>query len=100
VSKHTFDNDGSGYCRHPLDESTVCGKDEAWHYQIISICGNGPASGPPGTEYGESSEDGKCPKCGSEILSGYGLAFGGMGVYEFCSNDGCDWFWKLQDSEE
>jgi len=65
----------------------------------IHICGAG--GGEPGTEHGEPlTEDGRCPKCGSsEIGDGYGLAYGGMGVYHYCLNDACDWFWKLQDSE-
>ena len=67
----------------------------------IHVCGVGPASGPPGSEHGEPmTDDGRCPKCGAEPLSGYGLAFGGMGIYHYCSNDACDWFWKLQDGEE
>jgi len=33
---HLFDDDGSGYCRHPLDESTACGKDEAWHSEQMT----------------------------------------------------------------
>ncbi len=66
---------------------------------VISICGAG--GGKPGTEQGEPpTEDNRCPKCGGEVQDGYGLAFGGMGVYSFCIGDNCDWFWKLQDSEE
>lgn len=66
----------------------------------LYVCGRGPASGPPGSVHGEPPEDDKCPKCGSEIVSGYGLAFGGMGVYYMCSNDDCDWFYKVQDADE
>lgn len=54
----------------------------------IHVCGNGPASGPPGSVYGDPmTDDGKCPRCGGEPQSGYGLAFGGMGVYYYCTND-------------
>jgi hypothetical protein len=68
---------------------------------VIAKCGSGPASGPPASEYGEpATDDGRCPKCGSEIRGGYGLAGGGMGVYEYCLNDDCDWFHKFQDAEE
>jgi hypothetical protein len=60
----------------------------------------GVGGGSPGTKQGEiPTEEGLCPKCGSEIGSGYGLAYGGMGVYNYCLNDECDWFWKLQDSD-
>lgn len=70
-------------------------------FGIISICGHGPASGEPGTEHGEPmTDDGRCPKCGSEVGHGYGLAYGGMGIYRYCLNDACDWFWKLQDAAE
>jgi hypothetical protein len=40
-----------------------------------------------------------CPKCGAELEQGYGLAGGGMGPYEFCPKDGCDYFTKSQDPE-
>jgi hypothetical protein len=40
-----------------------------------------------------------CPKCGFELEQGYGLAGGGMGPYEFCPKDGCDYFTKSQDPE-
>lgn len=42
-----------------------------------------------------------CPKCGSFITIGYGLMFGGVGIYKLCNGDNgdCDWFWKQQDSE-
>ncbi len=51
------------------------------------------AAGKPG-EHGERSKDGKCPKCGGKPFSGFGLAYGGYGPYEFCTTEGCDWFWK------
>ena len=41
-----------------------------------------------------------CPKCGSEVLAGYGLAGGGMGAYEVCNNGDCDFFVKTQDAGE
>jgi hypothetical protein len=41
----------------------------------------------------------KCPKCGSEVEQGYGLAFGGIGAYSYCTNEECDWFDKVQDPE-
>jgi hypothetical protein len=42
----------------------------------------------------------KCPKCGNETLSfGYGLAGGGIGSYQYCSTDSCDYFDKTQDPE-
>lgn len=41
----------------------------------------------------------KCLKCGGELHFGYGLAGGGMGSYEICLNDGCDYFSKEQDND-
>lgn len=32
----------------------------------------------------------RCPKCGGEIVAGFGLAFGGYGSYKMCDADGCD----------
>jgi len=40
-----------------------------------------------------------CPECGAPAESGYGLMGGGVGVYAFCTDDACDWFWKCQDEE-
>lgn len=37
-----------------------------------------------------------CPKCGAELLNGFGLAGGGYGPYVMCSADGCDYFDKTQ----
>ena len=42
----------------------------------------------------------RCPKCNNETLEmGYGLAGGGIGVYSYCTTDGCDYFDKTQDPE-
>ena len=38
-----------------------------------------------------------CPDCNGELCFGYGLAFGGIGSYEFCAD--CDYFFKEQDEE-
>lgn len=40
-----------------------------------------------------------CPKCGSSLHQGYGLAGGGMGAYEMCEAEGCGHFEKWQDAE-
>jgi len=48
---------------------------------------------------GREHELEKCPKCGSWIFIGYGLAYGGMGEYKECDSDSCDWWWKRQDQE-
>lgn len=41
-----------------------------------------------------------CPKCKNETLEfGYGLAGGGIGVYTFCTTEGCDYFDKTPDPE-
>ncbi len=41
----------------------------------------------------------KCPKCGADLISGYGLMGGGIGLYVVCDTDGCDFFEKQQDAE-
>lgn len=41
----------------------------------------------------------KCPKCGGKLEHGFGLAFGGYGVYAACDSKGCDFFWKRQVDE-
>jgi hypothetical protein len=51
-----------------------------------------------------------CPQCLEEIDDdpGYGLAYGGMGMYWTCfsmrrpegEEGGCDWFYKVMDSSE
>lgn len=42
----------------------------------------------------------KCPKCGEETETSYGLAGGGCGPYTYCLSDICDWFYKEQDEKE
>lgn len=37
-----------------------------------------------------------CPKCGSSLIQGFGLAGGGYGAYEFCEAEGCDHFQKWE----
>ena len=34
--------------------------------------------------------DGKCPSCGATLQTGFGLAGGGYGVYEYCASDECN----------
>jgi hypothetical protein len=34
--------------------------------------------------------NGLCPTCGSGLQTGFGLAGGGYGVYEYCDNESCD----------
>lgn len=41
-----------------------------------------------------------CPKCGSELEMGFGLAGGGYGAYEYCTNEKCNQFTKWQEYEE
>ncbi len=36
----------------------------------------------------------RCPKCHDTIETGYGLAFGGFGAYQYCENQACDWYEK------
>ena len=38
-----------------------------------------------------------CPKCGSELEMGFGLAGSGYGPYEYCTNEKCDQFTKWQE---
>lgn len=40
-----------------------------------------------------------CPKCGADLHEGYGLMGGGIGAYEVCLADGCDYFTKWPDPE-
>lgn len=48
---------------------------------------------------GQKHDMESCPKCGADIVLGYGLAFGGCGAYKFCEREGCEWFWKQEDHE-
>lgn len=41
-----------------------------------------------------------CPKCGSELEMGFGLAGGGYGAYEYCTNEKCNQFTKWQEHDE
>lgn len=41
-----------------------------------------------------------CPVHGGELLIGYGLAGGGIGVYAMCDTDGCSFFAKELDRPE
>lgn len=34
--------------------------------------------------------EGHCPSCGTELKTGFGLAGGGYGVYEYCDNETCN----------
>lgn len=34
--------------------------------------------------------DGRCPKCGEMLETGFGLAGGGYGVYEYCASETCN----------
>lgn len=38
--------------------------------------------------------EGECPKCRRDLMGGYGLMGGGVGRYEFCTADDCDWMQK------
>jgi hypothetical protein len=33
--------------------------------------------------------EGKCPRCSTPLVGGFGLAGGGYGVYEYCPNEQC-----------
>lgn len=41
-----------------------------------------------------SNDGARCPKCGGELISSFGLAGGGYGPMVFCDNDGCDFMKK------
>ena len=42
----------------------------------------------------------ECPKCHKmTLLLGYGLAGGGIGVYNYCEDEACGYFDKTQDRE-
>lgn len=55
-----------------------------------------------GTEMIERDGQMFCPKCLERIepSPGYGLVFGGMGVYWYCETEGCEWFYKVMDAED
>lgn len=40
----------------------------------------------------------RCPLCGSERIWSYGLAGGGIGYYEMCARDGCQFFMKHREN--
>jgi hypothetical protein len=85
--------DEHGKPRKVLEDRTVAGGVMYIHVD--------PA-GTPG-EYGMRSTEGKCPKCGKDADFCFGLAYGGYGPYESCSDyEHCDWYWKriLKDDEE
>jgi hypothetical protein len=42
----------------------------------------------------------KCPRCGGELIYGFGLCGGGYGAYTFCGEDHCDYFVKKQEEDE
>lgn len=42
----------------------------------------------------------ECPKCGAELIHGYGIMGGGIGAYALCDNADCDYFDKTQDGDE
>lgn len=35
-----------------------------------------------------------CPECGCSVGTGFGLAYGGYGSYQYCEAEGCDWYEK------
>lgn len=42
-----------------------------------------------------------CPRCATHCESGYGFAFGGgLGGYEWCPGEGCEWYTKHHDPED
>lgn len=41
----------------------------------------------------------KCPLCQSELVHGFGLAYGGYGGYSICTAD-CPWFCKESSTQE
>lgn len=41
-----------------------------------------------------------CPKCGTELIEGFGLMGGGYGAYEVCGAPGCDYFNKHEEMPE
>lgn len=64
----------------------------------VIVCPADPKA--PG-EYGKKSNDGKCPKCGNAAIPGYGICYGGMGPYETCESEKCQWYWKkIEDVEQ
>lgn len=58
------------------------------------VCG-----GPPKQPYVAELPEGPCPKCGGELVFGFGLAGGGYGAYVACDTDDCDFFAKKEAQE-
>lgn len=68
----------------------------------IIICGAGPKPGVQILKDGESMPE-KCPQCGGELESGYGIAAGAFGMYVYCANDAapnCEYMCVMPDSGE
>lgn len=59
---------------------------------FVMVCGANPEPNAPLLDV--------CPKCGTKTEGGYGLAYGGMGVYVFCPAEGCDYHAKQQEADE
>lgn len=62
-----------------------------------SANGEKTRGGPPPLQSKRYTEIFFCPKCLEQIDgdAGYGLAFGGFGIYWYCDGEGCDWFYKI-----
>lgn len=71
--------------------------DEDVEQLLVSIETRQPA---PVSAADEFEPSGRCPKCGAELFFGYGLMGGGVGAYEGCTDDDCDYFEKTPDPEE
>ena len=43
----------------------------------------------------------RCPLCNAdltdEFIPGFGLAYGGYGLYWYCTSDDCPWFYKIME---
>lgn len=49
---------------------------------------------------GEPPRDGRCPRCGDELVEGYGLCGGGIGTYWLCGAEQCDYIFKPNPEDE
>lgn len=70
-----------------FDGNGVQRDDNGFYTTADSFCDHQIPIPPPGPP---------CPKCGGELLEGFGLAGGGYGAYSACLAEGCGYFDKVQ----
>jgi len=57
---------------------------------IVDLSTTEPGVAATAEELSELTKDGmRCPKCGDELIAGFGLLGGGYGPWIVCNNPGC-----------